>query len=349
MLTADSSPELPPGDVPQVPVRRRVALPQPNFWFAILACGGYLGTMALCSTIASFLSVGISLVLSDDPSSGFETLWKSILSPGSSPLVQRAMLFGVLASHLGTLALALFCFRMIHGRHWPQLYGLHRPHFWHLLIALLVAPGLMLLHAAFHDFLAWTFNTNVGAANEEMRMWLDPWPLWVVVLALGIGPGVIEELWCRGFLGRGLLARYGWTWGVVLTSILFGLMHADLLYAVGTALMGAALHLAYLLTRCLWIPIVLHVANNTLTVMNLIPAESVSNPTPQESGLAPFPILCALMLAISGGWAFWSCRATTGPPAEDGPPAFRRRTPRLAPMLLMMLSLLALRLSIRSA
>ena len=42
------------------------------------------------------------------------------------------------------------------------------------------------------------------------------------VLIIGLGPGLGEELWCRAFLGRGLVGRHGVVMGVILTSLFFG-------------------------------------------------------------------------------------------------------------------------------
>ena len=49
---------------------------------------------------------------------------------------------------------------------------------------------------------------------------------WMAILLLGcLLPAVGEELFFRGFLGRGLVARYGLVRGVALTSLAFGLLH----------------------------------------------------------------------------------------------------------------------------
>ena len=92
-----------------------------------------------------------------------------------------------------------------------------------------------------------------------------PWPL--TVLAVAIGPGVVEEFWCRGFLGRGLSARYGLVTGVLLTSILFALMHVDPSLLLPIALMGAYLHFVYFVTRSIWAPILLHAMNNGVSIL----------------------------------------------------------------------------------
>ena len=74
------------------------------------------------------------------------------------------------------------------------------------------------------------------AMVKEFRTW--PWQFGVLVI--GLGPGLSEELWCRGFLGRGLVEHYGVILGVLLTSFLFGLIHGDPHQGTMAMLMGAA-------------------------------------------------------------------------------------------------------------
>jgi tetratricopeptide (TPR) repeat protein len=73
-----------------------------------------------------------------------------------------------------------------------------------------------------------------------------------------------EEAFCRGFLGRGLVARAGPALGVLLTALLFGLLHIDPVRVCATAVLGVGLHVAYLSARSLWAPVLLHALHNGL-------------------------------------------------------------------------------------
>src|SRR5262249_32646273 len=73
-----------------------------------------------------------------------------------------------------------------------------------------------------------------------------------------------EELCFRGFVGRGLVARYGPLRGVLITSLLFGLVHLEPVQASGAVILGLALHAVYLSTRSLWASIALHGFNNAM-------------------------------------------------------------------------------------
>lgn len=87
------------------------------------------------------------------------------------------------------------------------------------------------------------------------------WP--VILVFFCLLPALGEELFFRGVLGRGLTARYGF-FGMLLTSLLFGLQHLPADHMAATTLLGLIAQLVYLATGSLWGPIALHLGNNLL-------------------------------------------------------------------------------------
>ncbi|MCA9142954.1 MAG: CPBP family intramembrane metalloprotease [Planctomycetaceae bacterium] len=88
----------------------------------------------------------------------------------------------------------------------------------------------------------------------------SPWP--IVFVAACLFPAIGEEIFCRGFLGRGLVANHGVVAGVLLASLLFGVMHIDPVQSVGAFVLGIGLHFVYLTTRSLLAPMLVHMLNN---------------------------------------------------------------------------------------
>lgn len=72
---------------------------------------------------------------------------------------------------------------------------------------------------------------------------------------------VTEELLFRGFLLHRWAARWGVTFAIITSSLLFGVLHPD---PLGAALFGVGMCLLYLRTRSLWVPIIAHALNNLL-------------------------------------------------------------------------------------
>jgi membrane protease YdiL (CAAX protease family) len=171
----------------------------------------------------------------------------------------------ILLAEVITTVFALITLRIFLGKTWPRLIALRWPSLIHLGLVLIGLPGMLILPNLVHRF-AKDIGFPVFEDPEQMARFLGNWSLWFGVLVIGLGPGLSEELWCRGFLGRGLVGNYGPLWGVLLTSLLFGLLHVDLAHAVATAVIGVWLHFVYLMSRSLLIPMMLHALNNSTAV-----------------------------------------------------------------------------------
>jgi membrane protease YdiL (CAAX protease family) len=151
-----------------------------------------------------------------------------------------------------------------------------------------------------------------GGIMEEIVKGMRQWPAGLAVLIVGVGPGLAEELWCRGFLGRGLLGRHGVVMGVVLTSFFFGAIHVDPHQGTMAALMGLALHFAYVTSRSLWVPMLLHFLNNSLAVV----ADKLPDPLKSQlehaevapDRIDPLVYVAAALLLVAVGWALYASR-----------------------------------------
>ncbi|MEX0818555.1 MAG: CPBP family intramembrane glutamic endopeptidase, partial [Pirellulaceae bacterium] len=110
----------------------------------------------------------------------------------------------------------------------------------------------------------------------------SPWPL--VFVAACLFPAIGEEIFCRGFLGRGLVAHHGAIAGVLLASLLFGIMHIDPVQSVGAFVLGLGLHFVYLTTRSLVAPMLVHMLNNAFAFWVMRNYEWCPLP-----GLSPLP------------------------------------------------------------
>jgi membrane protease YdiL (CAAX protease family) len=104
---------------------------------------------------------------------------------------------------------------------------------------------------------------NTGFLNSVEGMYLP-----YIILATVLGAPIVEELFFRGVVLRVTSKTLGVVAGVILTSILFGMMHiqanlAASIYTVSmTAMVGAALAVLRLKTGRLGTPILAHVLFN---------------------------------------------------------------------------------------
>lgn len=117
-----------------------------------------------------------------------------------------------------------------------------------------------------------------------------------VVLAISLGPGLGEELLFRGYIQTRLLERHAPLFAIVVTSLLFGLMHMDPLQSTLTVFMGGYLGFLAYRFRSLWPAVGAHALNNGIAALTL-------SLFPEESEAAE-PSLFGLLL---GGAVFTVC------------------------------------------
>src|SRR5262249_38803569 len=242
--------------------------PRPGFGWALAWCVGFVAfTQVPGAVVAIVLFAAIAL-----------------LNPGAVPadgdakaLTQTPAFSGVLAvTILVTQALVIgvswLVLRLMAGPDWKRKVALRPPAAGHVVLALAGGPGGHPLAGGAPALLRYWLRLPrladwVGVGMEEVVQVSSRWPWAFAVLVIGLGPGVGEELWCRGFLGRGLVGRYGVVGGVLFTSFFFGLIHVDPCQGAMAGLVGLWLHFTYLPTRSLGVPILLHPGTNSLTAV----------------------------------------------------------------------------------
>jgi membrane protease YdiL (CAAX protease family) len=171
-----------------------------------------------------------------------------------SPLFMLISSAAILVAAVG-LTVSLF------GLNTRRVLALRAPCWWQAAWAvLLVAP----LSAVLQEIGAWAAEV-LPSFNEAMFVEFGkaPWPL--VFIGGCLLPGIGEEVFFRGFTGRGLVARSGLWIGVPLGALLFAAIHIDPVQMVGVVGIGVVLELVYLATKSLLVPMLLHTLNNTLS------------------------------------------------------------------------------------
>jgi membrane protease YdiL (CAAX protease family) len=83
----------------------------------------------------------------------------------------------------------------------------------------------------------------------------------LTLVMLVVGAPLVEETFFRGCVLPSLSVRRGTRRGVIVSSLLFGVLHADIIGAVVFAVVMATVFLS---TRSLWLPVVMHASNNAI-------------------------------------------------------------------------------------
>jgi membrane protease YdiL (CAAX protease family) len=144
------------------------------------------------------------------------------------------------------------------------------------------------------DYVASTLEQSLFLGPEETRI-----PLLynaLIVFLLVVAAPVLEELLFRG----ALIHRWGSCWNgraaVVVSSVLFGLLHANWL---GIGMFGLVLALLYLQTRSLWLAIAVHAFNNAVAATLGLVGYWMPLPTPSLSSFQQGWWLGLLLMAVT--------------------------------------------------
>ncbi|MCK6482745.1 MAG: CPBP family intramembrane metalloprotease [Phycisphaerae bacterium] len=92
----------------------------------------------------------------------------------------------------------------------------------------------------------------------------------LVVLGAALLAPVMEELLFRGVLQNAAANAARSTWaGIVVSALMFGLIHAELHHVPALMVFGAVLGYAYVRSGSLWLPVLMHVVFNVKTLVFL--------------------------------------------------------------------------------
>jgi membrane protease YdiL (CAAX protease family) len=274
--------------------------PGPGFWAALGCCLLVWGAQVAAVMAAMLVWVFATAAAGPAPPTP-EALMQSL---------PMTLLAG--AAVVGTLGLALLAVAVAYRGRAARILALRQPTAVQGLAVLLAVLPLTVVASEITNWLAWLLP-GVSMSGEMLAR-LPKESLAAALVIGAVMPGLGEELFFRGLLGRGLVARFGPLRGIFLTSLLFGLVHIDPVQAGGAMALGLGIHAIYLATGSLWAPIVVHGLNNGVAFITIAYRDRLhlKGYIPSEDGLlelTPWPLLLAALAAIVGlSLVFWDSR-----------------------------------------
>lgn len=142
--------------------------------------------------------------------------------------------------------------------------------------------------------------------SEAMKMAMERMldgPVWIVLISVSVFAPFFEEWLCRGIILRGLLKKMKPGWAIVISALVFGLIHMNLWQAIPAFIIGAILGYVYYKTGSLKLTMLMHCVNNTLSViLSRIPGlEDVEFFAEIMSPWAYVPMIIAFAVALACG------------------------------------------------
>ena len=110
------------------------------------------------------------------------------------------------------------------------------------------------------------------AMKATMELMLNG-PIVITLISVSVFAPFFEEWLCRGIILRGLLKKVKPGWAIVISALIFGLIHGNLWQAIPAFIIGVILGYVYYKTGSLKLTMLMHCVNNTLSVIvSRIPA-----------------------------------------------------------------------------
>src|SRR5262245_46675784 len=249
--------------------------PGPGIWESLAWMAGVHVIQTAAFVVAGAILIGASLSAMDERA--LDQLFNDLADPNAMMAAAGSfftdnLLYLAAATVVATLVYAVAAIRLRCGRAGLERLGWGPPAVSHCLLVVLMVIPLQCLCGRLHEVLA-DFMPDSGRQYAETMEDLARAPLPLLLLLIAVGPAIAEELLFRGLIGRGLVARSGLVRGIVLTSILFGVVHVNPGQALAVIPMGISMHFAFhfvaLAPRCLWAPVTLHLLFNGVAAVVL--------------------------------------------------------------------------------
>lgn len=168
------------------------------------------------------------------------------------------------------------------------------PRFWLVAAGALVACWLLGQLAAV--FVLQTIGSDGFAQHQGARAASPVWLLLLVSIFLGpLG----EESLVRGIVYPTMRLRWGIVVSALASSLVFALLHGNLVQLVLTLPLGVLLAIVYEATRLLWPVVAMHAAFNAAAVL-IAPAALV--PLAQPFVIAVMAVVAVIGVAVLGVW-----------------------------------------------
>lgn len=269
--------------------------PTPGFWAAVAWCMVLFTGLELMPRFsaeviaaADFRKVVRDVGFHGQVRTAIRTDLGAARSSGRHDLVH-----GLSLAVASAVAIALACLLLAAdaGPDWHRAVGIAWPRPLQVPAALVGGAGLWILFAGLDTALAGALA--VSRHERGLAPALRPLSLPMALAFGGLIPAVVQELWFRAFIGRGLTGRLGTVLGILVTSCLCAMTRLDMRVVILGFALGVSLHLAYLASGSLPVAILIHAC---VSVGDIVTARS---PYPLSASIGPLGYLAAVILVLT--------------------------------------------------
>ena len=222
----------------------------------------YIGTLSIVLTLVmQFAFTFFVLLLVKCGVLSVENLEKSNLGLGNTAYMVLYMSVYVFSLLVPTLIVSFF----VKKRFSPFSPAKAVP-FGVAFFSIPAAVGMCMLANILNSYLL-VFFSEMGlyVPDPPQTMVETPTSLLLNLFTMAVLPALLEEMIYRGYI-LWTLRPYGNMFAVLISSLLFSLMHGNLRQIPFAFIVGFVLGLLYVCTDNIWLPIAVHFANNAISV-----------------------------------------------------------------------------------
>jgi sodium transport system permease protein len=227
---------------------------------------------------------------------------------------KRLPLWGVLAvTQVGIFGVPAVGWVRYRGADVREVFSLRLPTRRGALAVLLLIPCALGVQVLLRKALGAASTPGLEEFLRGMELMMKEsasWPLPLALAALALAPALCEEAAFRGVMLVGLSRTGSRMVAVVGSALTFGLLHIHPIHVLHAAMLGLMLGYATLRTRSLLAGVVLHFANNALSVVSVRTGTAAV-----WTWLDTWPV--ALALCVPGLVALWLLRGGEPGPVPD--------------------------------
>lgn len=164
------------------------------------------------------------------------------------------------------------------------------------LAAIVIIEYLLVLMPWLPDLMGDTFDTLQSG--------------WLGILTIILFGPVLEELLFRGAITSALLKKYSPSTAIILSALVFGIIHINPVQVVAATLLGLLLAWIYFKTASLIPCILIHIINNTLSVYLSLEYPETEHLQDLFTGNTYYIVLIAAIVLFAGSILWMSGKAT---------------------------------------
>ncbi|AEV66814.1 type II CAAX endopeptidase family protein [Acetivibrio clariflavus] len=192
--------------------------------------------------------------------------------------------YGLFLSEVGLIFLPPVLFLIIFKFDVKKVLRINKPGFLNLILIFGIMIFSLPVIGVLNLLNFWIIKQIFGRYEIfQVPLSTESWGLLVGILIIGVLAGICEETLFRGVIQRGL-ERFGAAKSILITAVLFGLMHMDFQRFLGTFLLGALFGYLTYKSNSIFSSMFAHFANNSIAVC-LMYASLKANEFLKQSGV----------------------------------------------------------------